>query len=159
MAYAEGNRMLLKRRNRTPIVLRYGCKVCDEFSLCFVAKDMGEMFGDDGALSFCSLFTGFLLTFADFLFSFAHLSAHFLLTFSSLSLTFCSHFVAGELVSDRSWTVTKSSLAHKAGCTLGRGGGLHSWTRRRTAATILKFNGLCERSRMGTPDRQTLPCQ
>ena len=94
MAYAEGNRMLLKRRNRTPTVLRYGCKVCDEFSLCFVAKDMGEMIGDDGALSFCSLFTGFLLTFADFLFSFAHLSAHFQLPFSSLSahfvLTFCS---------------------------------------------------------------------
>jgi hypothetical protein len=37
--------------------------------------------------------------------------------------------------------------------------GQDSWTRRRTAATILKFNGLCERSRMGTPDRQTLPCQ
>ena len=46
------------------------------------------------SLSFCSLFADF---YAD-------------------SLILCSYFIAGELTCDRKWTVTKSSLAHKAGC-------------------------------------------
>jgi hypothetical protein len=132
--------------------------VCDEFSLCFVAKDMGEMIGDDGALSFCSLFTGFLLTFADFLFSFAHLSAHFVLTLCSL----CAHFqltFAHFLLTFRRRRARVGSFVDGDQVFAGAQGWLHSWTRRRTAATILKFNGLCERSRMDTPDRQTLPCQ
>ena len=63
MAYAEENRMLLKRKKRTATVLRYGCKMCGEFSQCFVAKDMG---GDDGAFTSRGVYNPlalFLLTF------------------------------------------------------------------------------------------------
>ena len=67
MAYAEQKRMLLKRNCRSATFLRYGCKMCDDFTLCFLAKDMGEMIGDDGAFTsrdvVCNPLALFLLTF------------------------------------------------------------------------------------------------
>lgn len=73
MAYAESTKMLLKTKRRNASSLRYGCRQCDEFKLCFPAKDVGDSISEDGArsepayrvsdLRVCSLYADFMLIF------------------------------------------------------------------------------------------------